>query len=74
MSGFNCSSCGRDQLEHLLWLTGTKLTEEQRRAMRYLVSRGKKFLVDFGWQNAEDLARDDWRQRRREYRQKARHS
>lgn len=41
------------------------IDDDQRRAMRYLERHGLRFLVEFGYQNAVDLARAHWRERRR---------
>lgn len=35
-------------------------------ACRYLEDRGKRFCVDFGYQNATELARADWQSRKAE--------
>ena len=37
------------------------VTDEQRRAMRYLERRGQRFCLDFGYDNAVEKARADWR-------------
>ena len=44
---------------------GIRLGPKQYKAGRYLESRGKVFCVDFGYENAVELARQDWRARRR---------
>lgn len=41
------------------------VTPEQMRACLYLERRGKRFCIDFGYENAVSLARADWRARRR---------
>jgi len=42
-----------------------RLSEEQRRAIRYLERGGEQFRVTFGWQNAIEHARAHWNARRR---------
>lgn len=39
------------------------ITPRERRACLYLEGRGLKFCVDYGYQNAVALAREDWRKR-----------
>ncbi len=41
------------------------LTEDQRRAIRYLEARGQTFCGHFGFQNAVEKAREHWNAIRR---------
>ena len=52
------------------WLRrlGIRTGPKQHKAMGYLESRGQVFMVDFGYQNAVEKAREDWRNRRRKRR------
>lgn len=58
------------QVMETIALLGLVLTVEQLRACKYLDRAGKRFCVDFGYDNAIELAREHWRQKRREYREK----
>jgi hypothetical protein len=40
-----------------------RLTPEQRKTGEFLESKGKKFLVDFGYSNAEEIARKEFNYR-----------
>jgi hypothetical protein len=44
---------------------GLELTPEQLKACRYLERNGQRFCIDFGYENAMEMARDHWRARRR---------
>ncbi len=49
---------------------GLNLSVEQFRAAAYLERIGRRFLVDFGYENAVSTARSHWSQRRRELRER----
>ncbi len=42
------------------WI-GMKLGPKQHMAAKYLEQRGARFCIDFGKQNAVEIARDVWR-------------
>ena len=44
---------------------GIELRPYQRFACQYLESHGLRFLIDFGYGNAVDMARVHWRNRKR---------
>lgn len=56
----------RDILEHrrICRQLGLRFTRSQDWACAYLAWRGKRFLVDFGLLNCEDMADDLWEPRR----------
>ena len=51
--------------ELLRWIPDVRPTCEQLIAMLYLERRGLRVCVDFGYANAIEKAREDWRDRKR---------
>lgn len=50
-------------VDKLVRLLEVEITSEQLHACRYLEGRGFRFCVDFGYENAVEKARADWRKR-----------
>lgn len=46
-------------------LIGLRVPSWKAHALTYLERRGFRFCIDFGTDNAVELARQDWRNRRR---------
>lgn len=49
--------------EYAYWLRKLQIRvgPKQHMAMKYLENVGKRFLVDFGYENAIEMAREHWR-------------
>ncbi len=52
--------------KHIAELLNLALTTDQLRASAYLEARGLRFCIEFGYDNAVEMARSHWLQRRRD--------